>query len=102
MKRDAFLMKINPGAEDEYKKRHDEIWPELVTVLKDAGISRFLIWRDGLTLFSYVEYEDDEKRNSLYENPVQQKWWDYMADIMEVNSDNSPVVQKIIPVFCFE
>lgn len=99
MIRHAFTMKINQGAEVEYKKRHDEVWPEMAKVLKEAGASNYSIFRQGLTLFAYVELEDMERWNALPKNPVVQKWWDYMADIMEVNPDHSPVSEPMEQVF---
>lgn len=99
MVRHAFSMKIKHGAEAEYTKRHDEVWPEMGKVLKEAGASNYSIFRKGLVLFAYVELENMEKWNALPKNPVVQKWWDYMADIMDVNPDNSPVSESMEQVF---
>jgi L-rhamnose mutarotase len=96
-------MKIKPGVEKEYKRRHDEIWPEMAKVLKQAGISNYSIFlKDDLTLFAYLEVEDLEKQKALSKNPTVRKWWDYMADIMEVNPDNSPVAKDLKQVFFLE
>ena len=103
MIRRAFTMKIKPGAEKEYKLRHDEIWPEMAKTLKKAGISNYSIFlKDDLTLFAYMELEDLEKQRTLSKNPTVRKWWDYMADIMEVNPDNSPVTIDLKQVFFLE
>jgi len=103
MIRRAFTMKIKPGAEKEYKLRHDEIWPEMAKTLKKAGISNYSIFlKDDLTLFAYMELEDLEKQRTLSKNPTVRKWWDYMADIMEVNPDNSPVTKDLKQVFFLE
>lgn len=103
MVRHAFTMKIKPGVEKEYKRRHDEIWPEMAKVLKEAGISNYSIFlKDDLTLFAYLEVEDLEKQKALSKSPTVRKWWDYMADIMEVNPDNSPVAKDLKQVFFLE
>ena len=93
MKRFAFKMFLKPGCEKEYAKRHAAIWPELVKMIKEAGVGNYSIYWDKDTniLFAYQEVEGDEGSQDLGGNPIVQKWWDYMADIMEVNPDNSPV-----------
>ena len=92
-RREAFKMFLKPGFEDEYQRRHAAIWPELKKLLSDSGVKNYSIWWDKDTniLFAYQEVEGDEGSQDLGGNPVVQKWWDYMADIMEVNPDNSPV-----------
>jgi L-rhamnose mutarotase len=101
MKRNAFIMKLKKGFEDEYKRRHDEIWPELAEVLTKAGISDYSIYLDqkSLTLFAFQKLTDDNTSDQLPNNPVVRKWWDYMADIMEYNPDNTPVAIGLKEVF---
>ena len=101
MKRNAFVMKLKKGFEDEYKKRHDEIWPELKEELTKAGISDYSIYLDEntLTLFAFQKLTDDNTADELPNNPVVRKWWDYMADIMEYHPDNTPVAIPIKEVF---
>jgi L-rhamnose mutarotase len=101
MKRSAFKMKLKPGFEKEYKKRHDEIWPELARELTFAGVSDYSIFLDEetLTLFAVQKLTDNNTSALLPGNPVVRKWWDYMADIMEVNPDNSPVSVALKEVF---
>lgn len=101
MKRHAFKMKLKPGFEEEYKKRHDEIWPELEEVLFEAGIHDYSIFLDEetLTLFAAQKLEDDYNDEDITGNPVVRKWWDYMEDIMETNPDNSPVTTPLKEVF---
>jgi len=99
MKQHAFTMKLKPGYEEEYKKRHDEIWPELEHLLSESGIQKYLIYLDEETgtLFACQELEDDHQEVS--NNPVVQKWWKYMKDIMDTNPDNSPVEKPLKKVF---
>ena len=99
MKRNAFTMKLKPGFEEEYKNRHDEIWPELKKVLSEAGIRNYSIFLDEETgtLFAYQELE--EAHEEVSGNPVVRKWWSYMKDIMETNSDSSPVEKPLREVF---
>lgn len=97
----AFRMKLDPGMEAEYKKRHDEIWPELVTLLKDAGISDYSIHldRDTGILFGVLTRPRHHGMAALPEHPVMKRWWAHMADIMETNPDNSPVQTELVTVF---
>ncbi|MCA0364232.1 MAG: L-rhamnose mutarotase [Bacteroidetes bacterium] len=101
MQRLAFKMRLFPGKEAEYKKRHDEIWPELVDLLHQHGISDYSIFLDEetLSLFGVLKIEDAEAMKNLPESPVMKKWWAYMADIMESNPDNSPVSVSLKDVF---
>lgn len=101
MQRLAFKMKLNPGQEAEYKRRHDELWPELEQLLKETGIQNYSIFLDESTLdlFGVLNIENPEKMDDLPNNPVMKKWWAYMADIMEVNEDNSPKSVSLKDVF---
>jgi L-rhamnose mutarotase len=101
MERVALKMKLFPGFEEEYKLRHDLIWPELKILLKDAGISDYSIWLDKETnsLFAYFTIEDKRKLNDLPSSLVMQKWWDFMKDIMETNPDGSPVSIQLDELF---
>jgi L-rhamnose mutarotase len=101
MPRLAFKMKLFPGCEAKYQKRHNEIWPELSKLLKDHGISDYSIFLDDetLTLFGVLTIEDPAKMDELPAAPVMKQWWAYMADIMESNPDNSPVSVSLKEVF---
>jgi L-rhamnose mutarotase len=100
MKQVVFKMKLKHGCEVEYRIRHDMIWPELVTLLKQNGIKNYNIFFDKETddLIA-VQYIDDTTPSNLHENPVMLKWWGYMADLMETNPDQSPVVIGLEKVF---
>ena len=101
MKRYSFKMKLKPGFEEEYKKRHDEIWPELKKIIKDSGVSDYSIFLDKETniLFAVQKISGEQTSQDISNNPVIQKWWSYMADIMEVNPDKSPVTIPLEEVF---
>ena len=100
MKREAFKMYLKPGFEKEYQKRHSEIWPELVKLLKANGVSDYSIFWDQETNVLYaVQKNDGAGSQDLGNTEIVQKWWDYMADIMEVNPDNSPVSIPLPEVF---
>ena len=101
MTRNAFKMKLKPGFEAEYKKRHDEIWPELSLLLSESGVSDYSIFLDQetLTLFAVQKLAAGHIADLLPSHPVVRKWWDYMADIMEVNPDHSPVCISLSEVF---
>jgi len=101
MIRAAFKMKLKPGFEKEYRRRHDDIWPELSAALRNAGISDYSIFLDEetLTLFAVQKLSDGKSASELPALPVMRKWWDYMADIMDVNPDRSPVCKSLQEVF---
>lgn len=101
MQRHAFKMFLNPGQEAEYIKRHDEIWPELTALLKDAGISNYSIHfdRDTNTLFGYLERAAEHQMANLPNHPVMKKWWVHMGDIMKTNPDGSPVAIELSETF---
>jgi L-rhamnose mutarotase len=104
MKRRAFKMKLKAGCEAEYKRRHDEIWPELSAALREAGISDYSIFLDEetLTLFAVRREADSDKVGALKNHPVVRRWWDYMAALMEVNPDNEPISTELKEVFHLE
>ena len=101
MQRHAFKMQLKPGVVAEYKKRHDEIWPELAAELKAAGISDYSIFLDEetLTLFAVQKLADKNSAAELPDSPIVRKWWNYMSPLMEVNPDHSPVVKPLKEVF---
>ncbi|CAN5782894.1 L-rhamnose mutarotase [soil metagenome] len=101
MNRLAFKMKLMAGNEQEYRRRHDDIWPDLVVALKQAGISDYNIFLDEETnfLFGSLSIENAESMSELPRLPVMKKWWVYMKDIMETNEDNSPVSIPLKEVF---
>ena len=101
MQRHAFKMYLNPGCEAEYIRRHDEIWPELVALLRETGISNYSIHLDHETntLFGYLERRDDHGMDDLPAHPVMRRWWAHMADLMAVHPDNAPVAVPLIPMF---
>jgi L-rhamnose mutarotase len=104
MKRFAFKMILKPGCKDEYRKRHDEIWPELAELIRSTVVCDYSIFLDESTniLFAVQKQSGEESSQDLGENPVVKKWWAYMADIMESNPDNSPVAIPLEEVFYLE
>lgn len=101
MKRLAFKMKLSPGNIAEYKKRHDEIWPELTALLHATSISDYSIFLDEetLDLFGVLRVENETAMDQLPHHPVMKKWWTYMKDIMETNPDESPISIPLQEVF---
>ncbi len=101
MKRVAFKMKLYAGQVQEYKRRHDELWPELSSLLKETGIKEYSIFLDEetLSLFGVMQINSPEALDELPKHPVMKKWWAYMKDIMESNPDNSPVSVSLKEVF---
>lgn len=101
MQRIAFVMQLLPGFELEYRRRHDAIWPELSELLHDTGIREYSIFLEERTgqLFGYLRIDDPAKLDRLPEQPVMQRWWEYMKDIMDTNPDHSPVSIPLKEVF---
>lgn len=101
MKREAFKMYLKPGFEKEYERRHAAIWPELKKMLSDNGVSDYSIYwdRDTNILFACQKTSGEQSSQDMGASPIVQKWWDYMAVIMEVNPDNSPVTIPLPEVF---
>lgn len=97
----AFRMFLNPGQVQEYKRRHDAIWPELSALLKASGVSDYSIYLDEEhhVLFATLRRTADHQMDALPAHPVMQRWWAYMADIMRSNADGSPVVEPLPCMF---
>src|SRR5215471_7101939 len=97
----AFRMNLNPGEAVAYEKRHDEIFPDMVAALKQAGISDYEIWLDPKTyhLFAVLTRSDDHRMDRLPELEVVRRWWKHMADIMETDADNVPTQILLKRVF---
>lgn len=104
MKREAFKMFLKTGCEAEYEKRHNAIWPELKKLLSENGVCDYSIYWDKDTniLFASQKVQGEESSQDMGSNPIVQKWWAYMADIMETNPDNSPVSIPLKEVFRME
>ena len=96
----AFKMYLKPNSIEEYKKRHDEIWPELKALLKDSQIASYNIYYDPETncLFAF-QFAKGKGSQSLGENTIVKKWWKYMSDLMETNPDSSPREGNLTKVF---
>ena len=99
----AFRMKLKPGHVAEYQRRHDAIWPELAALLREAGIHDYSIFLDEETLhlFAVLKLAPDNKIEALPGQPVMKRWWDYMADLMEVEPGNRPREWPLQPMFYF-
>jgi L-rhamnose mutarotase len=97
----AFKMHLNKGQKEEYKRRHDALWPELHQLLKEAGVSEYSIFLDEETdiLFAFQKVSGEGGSQDLGQTEIVQKWWKYMSDIMESNPDNSPVTKSLTELF---
>lgn len=97
----AFRMQLNPGVKEEYRRRHDEIWPRLVTLLKEAGIEDYSIFHDEATgaLFAVLKVQDPLNLKRLPGHPVMREWWTHMKDLMQTHEDHEPVSIPLEEVF---
>ena len=102
--RRCFKMKLYERCEEEYEKRHNSLWPEMKKMIHEYGGSNYSIFLDKETyyLYGYIEVENIDKWNKSADTEICKKWWDYMSDIMETNSDNSPVCVDLKSVFFLE
>jgi L-rhamnose mutarotase len=100
----AFRMKLKPGAVDEYRRRHDALWPDLAQALRDAGIHDYSIFLDEQTLdlFAVLKLHEGDTSAELPAQPVMWRWWDYMADLMETEPGNRPREWPLTPMFHLE
>ncbi|OXM99853.1 L-rhamnose mutarotase [Bifidobacterium vansinderenii] len=101
MIRKTFKMHLYPGMVEEYAKRHNELWPEMKEMIHEYGGHNYTISFDAETntLFGYIEVEDEERWAQSADTPINRKWWDFMAPVMETNPDNSPVCEDLREVF---
>jgi L-rhamnose mutarotase len=99
--RKAFVMRLKPGNESEYEHRHNPIWEELASLLQEHGVRNYSIFLHPETrqLFAYAEVEDEERWKGIAATAVCRRWWDHMAELMQVNPDNSPVAVPLREVF---
>ena len=99
--RQAFVMKLKGGCKEEYQKRHAAIWPELKALLSESGVYDYSIYFDEKTnlLFAFQRTQGGGGSQDLGSNPIVQKWWAYMAPLMETHEDNCPVSIPLEEVF---
>ena len=101
MRRIGFTMRLKPGGADEYRRRHDELWPELAAEFRRVGIEDYVIYLDpeSNTLFASQLVGEDDRKSELRELEIMHRWWASLAHLMETNPDNSPVVTPLEMVF---
>ena len=101
MIRKAFVMQLHAGRLDEYRRRHDPIWPELVAVLKAHGVSNYSIHLhpQTLQLFACAESESEDLWAAIAQTPECRKWWAHLRELMAINADDSPVSVGLEEVF---
>lgn len=104
MERLLFKMYLKAGFENEYQQRHQNIWPEIVELLKKNGISEYSIFWDRETneLIGFQKKAGEISSQNLGDVDIMKKWWKYMSDIMETNSDESPISIPLREVFYME
>ncbi len=101
MVRKAFLMKLKPGMQEEYERRHNPVWPEMAQLLKTHGVGNYSIYLDRQTdnLFAYVELESEQLWEEIARTEVCRRWWEHMEELMLTNDDASPVSIPLTEVF---
>lgn len=101
MEQVAFRMQLKAGATAEYKRRHDEIWPQLTALLEKVGVRDYSIFLDEESgaLFAVLRRNADHRMDVLPSHPVMRRWWACMAELMETNADQSPLSVPLLPMF---
>ena len=105
MEKYAWKAILKEGKKEEYVKRHNEIWPEMLEVLEAAGIKNYTIWNMGNELFGYYECEKGADYAAAVQNesPVVAKWNEYMSDVMIMEADPVTGAQPLLEkVFSFK
>lgn len=104
MIRKGFVMKVYPDKHEEYEKRHNEIWPEMVKELRKHGVINYSIFLEKETsqLFGYLEIENEDKWNKMATTEINLKWWSFMESVMETNINESPISINMREVFHLE
>ncbi len=99
--RKASVMRVYKDQCKEYKKRHDQLWPEMEEMLKMHGVSEYSIFllEETGQLFAYLRVEDEEVYARVSSTEICRKWWAYMEPLMETNEDKSPVSIDLKEVF---
>jgi L-rhamnose mutarotase len=104
MQKIAFCMQLSPGAEAEYKARHDALWPDLRNALRSAGVRDYSIHLEPETgrLFATLWRSDDHRMDQLPDLPVMRRWWTHMADLMETGPSGAPIQTPLVEMFHLE
>ncbi len=97
----AFAMRLRAGAAEEYRRRHDALWPDLEALLREAGVVDYSIHLEPVShmLFAVLWRRRDHTMAALPDHPVLQRWWAHMAELMETEPSNAPVVLPLEPMF---
>ena len=96
----GLALKLKPGAYDEYKRRHDELWPELAKMMKDNGIS-MAIYRFNDYLFVHGTAATADAWDRCDQDPITPRWNEYMSDVLETDDGGNLVVHSLPPAFVF-
>jgi L-rhamnose mutarotase len=101
MIRKAFVMELTPGCEEEYEKRHNPIWQDLIDVFAQHGVHNYSIFlhEAGHQLFGYVEIEDEARWAAIAQTDACRRWWKHMQDVMRYNDDGTPWAVGLREVF---
>lgn len=102
MIRRAFTMRLKPGALAEYKKRHDEIWPELVAEIERSGIAHFTTFEADPVLFLYSEIYDEDAWDKLWHTEVHDRWAKVFEPLMQFRDDGIVDAGELREIFHIE
>jgi L-rhamnose mutarotase len=84
MERVGFTIRVLPGQEAEYRRRHASVWPEMLDALTTAGCRDYTIFLRGSDVFGYLEVADFAAfRASMAANPINDRWQAEMADLID-------------------
>jgi L-rhamnose mutarotase len=94
------VLKLKPGYEQEYKHRHDELWPEMAEAMRQAGVSMAIYLHENF-LFVFATASDQQAWDELERNPITPRWDRYMSDVLEGDGNGKPFLKSLRPIFAF-
>jgi L-rhamnose mutarotase len=97
----AFRMTLVNGQIELYRKRHDEIWPELEAALRAAGVVEYRIFNQQGSddLFAVMRRKKAHSLNALATSSLMRRWWEMMADVTVTGSDGVPIQAELAQVY---
>lgn len=104
MERFLWKGRVMPGKLEEYIRKHEEIWPEMIEMMKAAGLSNYSIWNNGSEVIGYYEYDGSEKKQRVYAQfgDLLSRWNAYMQGVMEMDKDENGYMLAYRQVFLME
>jgi L-rhamnose mutarotase len=97
----SFALHLKPGCEEEYLRRHHEIWPEMQALLLSRGVVHYEIGlhKETHLLFAFIVRRKDHTMDTMADHPVAQRWRAHMTDILETETGIKPIIDPLVRMF---